>query len=574
MSRSFHSALAVPAVVCAFAAAVSGTPAASPIQKYLDSRVLDGTYNGVVVDYLLEEGKGTLTEAQRKQALDQLLAAMKAKARVTQGEQLTAALGNLVGVLMGAAGGDVAGEAGGEVQVSYANEWASWVDAAEKLLDAGYKEDAVSFFEFGMVNIPYDSLRGRCVMGLARAKPDEAYAILMNALKKPDIDLQNDVLRLLGHMAATDGLAKEQKDKIVETLIEYSKGITHSLNYGAAIYGLDVAGDPRAIPALSRFRKGFSVDELDRRAALRSLLLTYKEVSVVEDLTKKLKTGFTSTNKPADRFFSGVLLMEGGRKEGFDWALNELTPKKKGFFSSKEDDVDLRPSLVKALVRVGGEQARGVLAASVGLYKDDEWIKTWIAVGMLELGDTSGISLVKAALGKPDWDFTAVRISTALAKHGDFSGVEALKTLSVKKVDTSAPTQIINILGGKDTRPEKARLAELRRQIATALGQINQPSCVPVLIQLLGDEDVFVRSSAAFALTDMTVPAALDGLRAAIKVDYGVYNQNPRSPEIHAYVLRIGLRRFPREAGTKELLKLADASADPALRFMAMVARS
>ncbi len=43
-------------------------------------------------------------------------------------------------------------------------------------------------------------------------------------------------------------------------------------------------------------------------------------------------------------------------------------------------------------------------------------------------------------------------------------------------------------------------------QIAAALGQINQPSCVPILIQLLGDEDVFVRSSAAFAITDMTIP--------------------------------------------------------------------
>jgi hypothetical protein len=546
----------------------------SPVQAFLDSKALQGAYNGVVIDYLLAEGKPKLSEAQHKQALDQLVAALKEKVGVTQNEQLTAALGNLVGVLMGAAGGDTLGEAGADVQRSYAGDWASWVDAAEKLFEAGYQEDAVAFFQFGMVNIPYDSLRARCIVGLARARPEEAYTILADALKKPQPELKNEALRMMGHLAAAEWVPAAQKDAIIKALIDHSQGMMNNQYYQAVIYGLDVAHDQRAIPALSRFRKGITTDPLDRRAALKSLILTYKDESVVGDLTKLLKAGFTSTNKPEDRFFAGVVLMEAGRKEGFDWALAEFKPKKKGFFSSSKEEMDLRPDLVTELVRIGGEQSAKVLADSIAFYKDGEWLKTWMAIALLELGDTSQVALAKAALGTPNWEFTAVRVSTALAKNNDYSGIPVLQSMAQRTTPPATPGNLLNILGGAaSTQADKQRLSNLRRQVATALGEINQADCVPVLIKMLADSDLWVRSNAAFALAEMSLPAALAGMKVAMTTDYGTYNEASRNPGIWAYVLRSAVARFPKEPATREVLAAGAASPYPSVKFMALVAQ-
>ena len=93
------------------------------------------------------------------------------------------------------------------------------------------------------------------------------------------------------------------------------------------------------------------------------------------------------------------------------------------------EDVDIRPALVTALVRAGGDDAIRVLKTAMASVEKGSWLETWIAVGLLELGDTSEIDLARAALSNPEWAFTTVRISTALAKNGDYSGIPALGSL-------------------------------------------------------------------------------------------------------------------------------------------------
>ena len=110
----------------------------------------------------------------------------------------------------------------------------------------------------------------------------------------------------------------------------------------------------------------------------------------------------------------------------------ELTKKqKKGFakMMKSKDEVDLRPSLVRAAVRAGGDDAIRVLKSGFAAAENGSLLQTWIAVGLLELGDTSQIGLCKAALNNPEWAFTAVRIARALAANGDFSGIPVLARL-------------------------------------------------------------------------------------------------------------------------------------------------
>ncbi len=542
------------------------------LQPLLASKALAGEYNGIVVDFLVEEGQGMISAEQRRQALDQLVTSLKEKAHVTKDEQLTMSLGVLTGIGMGAARDDIVSDAGSDVESSYAKDWDDWIGAAFQLVHAGYKQEAADFFEFGMKHIPYPEMQARCVKGLAAARPDSAYAFLMAALKDPDEEKVNVALRLLGWLASDKELPKDKHDAIIEKLSEYSQGILHANAFRSAIYGLDVAGDPRAVPALSRFKKGFGISSEDKRAALRSLLLTYKDTDVIDILKGMTKGGLMTLNSPWDNFYAGSLLVEAGDETGFAWSQKQLEQVRKSFLSSDKDP-ELRPDIVRVLVKHGGARGGKVLAATVDLYRDDQWLKTWIAIGMLELGDKAKIDLVKKSLENPEWDYTSVRIVEALAKHGDYSGLPVLQELICKRPPKrSAGLQLLSALAGqKDTtKDENRRLADLRIQIAKALARIGRAEGVPLLQLLLKDENKYVRSTAAIALTELKIPEALDGLAQAVGTDYGAVGGRSRNPEVRAHVVRLAAMRFPADPRTATLLSAAAGSPHPSVRFLAL----
>ncbi|MBU4460740.1 MAG: ankyrin repeat domain-containing protein, partial [Verrucomicrobia bacterium] len=346
---------------------VKKEPAAAPaegLQPLLDSKALAGEYNGVVVDFLVEEGKDRLSAGQRKEALDQLVSSLKEKARVTKDEQISMSLGVLTGIGMGAARDDIVADAGANVESSYAGDWDSWIDAAFQLAHAGYTQDAADFFEFGMKHIPYPDLQARCVKGLVLARPDSAYDFLMATLNTRDTEKINPALRLLGFLASDPSLPKDKHDAIVDKLIEFTQGILHADSYGDAIFALDVAGDPRAVPALSRLKKGMAVGSEVKRAALRSLLLTYKDMSVIETLKGMTRGGLMTLNNPWDNFYAGSLLIEAGDDAGFVWSQKQLAQVRKSFMSS-DTDPELRPDIVRVLVKHGGKRGGKVLAETV-----------------------------------------------------------------------------------------------------------------------------------------------------------------------------------------------------------------
>ncbi|HPG00805.1 MAG TPA: HEAT repeat domain-containing protein [Kiritimatiellia bacterium] len=552
-------------------------PAASAdLQKLLDQKILQNNYNAIVVDFLVGEGRNSLAPAQRKEALDQLVAALKAKTQVSKDDQLYTALGALTGMGMGAMNDDIISDAGSDVESSYASEYASWVNAAFKLVHAGYPEDAADFFEYGLQYIPYPGIKAQCVKGLAVARPGKAFDFLMSQTAAPGIEEQNVALRLLGWLAADPNLPDDKRQAIIDKLTEFSQGMLHASNYGAAIYGLDVAHDKGAIPALSRFKGGLGISSEDKRPALRSLLLTYGDTSVLDILRGMTKGGLMTLNNPWDNLYAATALIQYGDQNGFDWADRTLAKTKKGFMDAK-DAPDQRPETVRILVKYGGEKGRAILAQNVDKYQDSNWLKTWIATGMLELGDKSKIDLVRASLSNPEWDYTAVRITEALAKHGDYSGLTALRQLIEKRPpQKSTGMAVLGALAGKkdNTAAEKRRLENLRIQIANALARINRPECVPLLKTLLLDEDPYVRSSAALALTEVTTPDALDGLRTAMEIDYGMVNKTSRNPEIYAHIARMAAMRFPGNPQTAEILNKAGSKPYPAVQFLSAVLRN
>ena len=307
------------------------------------------------------------------------------------------------------------------------------------------------------------------------------------------------------------------------------------------------------------------------------MLLNYKDRSVVETLTEMANAGslFTMVDD-SEKIFAGLLLIRAGEPARVSNGPQQNSRQRKKAFSRLRMMVLTRaPTLSpgsSAMVAIRAEPSCS--KPSKPIKKDSDWMKIWIATGLLEVGDPTYIQLVKSALNTPEWDHTSVRITEALASYGDYAGLPVLEQLIQKMPPKkSGASKLFGALAGKkdDTEDIARRLASLRMDIARALGRINTPDCVPLLQMLLNDTNIYVRSSAALALTEMSTPAALDGLKQAMSVDYGLENKRSRNPNVHAHVIRLSALRFPDDPRTQEILSAGQASPYPGVQFLATV---
>lgn len=549
-----------PATVPAKPAPAPATPAAapappeSPIDAFLRTRALEQSYNPVLLRYLLEEGKARLTPAQHKLALDQIVARFKVEVDVKPSSQVTASLAALAGLLTPGVVGEGITQGAGSV-------WEAWVDAANLLVKAGYPQEALPFLASCVKVNPYPELRSRCTVGLAAANPGEALTILtaLTDRKNPE-DVINTALRLLGDLAGAEGCPPEQKDAAIKELTARTQGMMNNIFYEAAIDGLARAGDPRGIEPIRKLTGGMNAPEV-KRAAKRALLLTFKDPATLESVRKDAKGGLMKTED--DKYFAATLLIQVRDDAGFAYAKEQLTKKKGGFFSSNRD-ADYRPAIVQVLVAFGGEPAIPVLQAGLGVLKPDDWLRAFIAIGLLELGDKTGIDDARRALTVSNWTHTRLRAAEALAKHGDGSGVPVLKAMAQ---DPGFLKKAADIMSGKEIDYDAMRAA-----IAQSLGRTNLPDAVPVLSLLVADKSADVRLAAAYALARMTNAAALDAYGSALAQDYGRDGNRERTPEVAAHLVRTAAQRFADEPRTTALLQQAGKSEIVTVRFLALVA--
>lgn len=543
----------------------------------LEEGALAAAYNSVLADYLLAEGATALDEPTRRRALDQLVSALEKDIEISPEELRAAALGTAGAALADLFGGEAAAVVGDPAY----ERWKGWVESAVTLRRAGYAEDANRFFAQCVELFPYGDLRGRCALELATAEPARALERLTALTRDDDPRTVDAALRLLGRLAAADHTPDEARAAIRARITELTTGLARASHGLAACEALVLTGDPEVVPTLRKLSTGMMNREF-QPCAQRGLLLTFGDESVVPILEKRLTTGQFSTIEPIDRLRAASLLIEAGEPAGLAWAREELTRRSKkarGLGLKKlmqtEKPPDFRPQIVRVLVRTGGEASREILRSGLAATEPDSWIHTWLAIGLLELDDTSGIAAVRAALAQTDWEFTVVRVSTALARHGDTSGVSALARLYAKAAEGLTPATgkaVMAFLGGRGEQHEasrEAREAELRRlkvEIATALGDIGGAESVAVLERMLADEDRSCRRAAAHALIRRDEPEALTALARALDVDYG-----PANPSVHARIVRRAAHAAPSSTAA-EVLAAGERSRYPAVRFLALCA--
>jgi HEAT repeat protein len=528
-------------------AAPTPAPAPDPLQAVLETRGLQSAYNPVLLAFLTEEAKGRLPETQRKAALEQLVAGFRQEIQVRAGQQAVAGLATALGAVLGGAAGQGISEGAAQV-------WTDWVNAAFTLQKAGYKEETTPFFQNCLETFPYDELRARCAAGLAAADPDKAFSVLIGLLdSKNGEEVNAAALRLLGRLAASEGFPQEKKDAVVDELIKRTHGMLNTSLYPAAIDGLMRAKDPRAVEPLRGLTKGMMKGPEVKRAALRALLLGYADAGAREALQKDLKGGFMK--EPKDQVAAALVLIEAGDAAGLDFALQYLSKKKK-------KDPDFSPELVFGLVERGDDAARGILAKAVVVQDPGDWIAADMAIGMLSLGDASAIEIVRSALGKKDWPETRIRAAVALAGQKDYSGIPVLKQMTESE---GLLKTAFKLALGNAPDVESMRVA-----VASGLGRIDHKDAVPILTALLQDKSDRVRLAAAYALSGLKDPAALDGLPRALETDYGKEGSRSRNPEVRAHLLRSAASRFPEDPRTAALLKAGSATDVVSVKFLAL----
>ncbi|UCF37302.1 MAG: HEAT repeat domain-containing protein [Acidobacteriota bacterium] len=508
----------------------------------LEAGALSQSYNPVLLDYLLEEGKSQLPEEQHKQAVDQLLTALKANVQVTQGEQLAASLTALGGLLIG-------GEVGSALSSAESEIWDSWIDSGFVLLRAGYREEAIAFFDQCATQFPGEGERGRCIVGLAQAQPDRALEIVMGLLEEGSVEQKNMALRMMGRMAGSENCPEEQKTVILEALTEKSKGMMNSSYYPGAALGLTYANDPRAVEPLMDLKGGMKQDEV-KQLAKQGLLLTYKAEGIADEVAKSLKGGFMA-KPPSEQFWAARLLIRAGDERGYEWAQDELSKKEGGGLFSSKNEVNYFDEMLWFLVSVGGEKAKEVMTQALKKGKGKELRKSLLAIGLARLGDPSELDMVREALANDKWNHTRWQAAVALSVHDDYSGIPVLKTLSAKT-------------------PKGVEEDVFRRRIAWALGQINHADGVPILVDLLKDANEGVRLSAVNALLRMTVPEAVQGMEAALRTDFGEDRQGSRNPIVQARLVRRALGQFQDQGAP--VISGGSQSGFSSVKFLALVA--
>jgi HEAT repeat protein len=529
-------------------------PVESPVDAFLKTRALEQSYNAVLLRYLLEEGRPKLTPVQHKLALDQIVARFKTEIDIKPSTKAAASLAALAGLL-------TPGVVGEGISAGAGSVWQSWVDAANLLVKAGYAAEASPFLENCLRTNPYPELRSRCTVGFAAANPGQALTILTALLdKKNPEDVINTSLRLLGDLAGAEGCPPEQHDAAVKEMIARTQGMMNNIFYEAAIDGLERSKDPRGVEPIRKLTGGMNAPEV-KRAAKRALLLTFKDPAIVEVLRKDAKGGMMKTED--DKFFAATLLIRVGDEAGFAYAKDQLTKKKGGFFSSNKE-TDYRPAIVQVLADFGGPPAIPVLQAGLALQKPDEWLRAYMAIALLELGDKTGIDDARRALGVSNWTHTRLRAAEGLAKHGDASGIPVLKAMAQ---DPGFLKKAVDVIGGKEIDYDAMRAA-----IARSLGRMNLPDGVAVLATLVADKSEEVRLAAAYALAGMKDASALDAYGAAMAQDYGREGDRVRTPEVVAHLVRMATLQFGQDPRTKPLLDQAGKSEMATVRFLALVA--
>lgn len=618
-----------PATAQAPAAPAAEPPAADPLTDLLDARALKETRNPVVASFLAGEGAALVPEELRERALAQLRGALKGQTSfmglmlsgmggmmssdAMKKQQEAAAKLMRPGAIVGAAVGvmpqvqPVSGDQmQREMQQALTDPWVRGIEAAAALEKLGDPNAAARFYVQCLAFLPQAWVPEACLQGILGLGPERAETLLLwmlsdaesiteppaggMGLAMPSLDpesagkkvrkgdpqpgtiqVRNAALAGLGLLVGGGGLPAERSAAALQQLVAYSQGKGNEIYFRGAAAGLGRTGDPRAVEPLRRLAK-WRQDPDTKQTALRALAVGFGDEAAKKQLRKELDDA-----DPEEQLRAAQALYETGDAAAFAWAVDVITQRR----STDTQRADIRALVVRDLVELGGERARGALNRALAEGPGNDWLVAWTQVALLELGDLAQLPRVEVALGKEDWSldhrgFRSIwraispflQAAAGILMTGGLGAMTALQQIkkAVQLVGNFAAGERSRYLAKVDAR--EGATAQLRWQAAEAIAAAKPKNAVALLDGLLADAAPPVRMSAALALAELEDPAALAGLRRAFTLDYGAENGVARTPEVRAALLRAAWLRDAQAPASREMARLATSDPDGAVRFI------
>ncbi|MEO8277779.1 MAG: hypothetical protein ABI639_16315, partial [Thermoanaerobaculia bacterium] len=493
------------------------------------------------------------------------------------------------------------------MQQAMTDPWVRGIEAARALEKIGDPNAAARFYVHCLGFLPEDWVPEACLQGILALGPDRAATLFEWMLADADsivagpmemaggmpsldpkenarkpkkgepaagtVQIRNAALAGLGVLVGGHTLSPERSEAALTRLLGYAQGKEKEPYSRGVAAGLGRSLERRAIEPLRRLAKA-QQDADTRQAALRALA-----VGFADEAAKKQLHGELDASDPEDQLRAAQALYEIGDPAAFDWAVEVITARR----STDTKRADIRALVVRDLVELGGEKSRAALSRALSEGPGNDWLIAWTRVALLELGDTSQLPAVEAALTKNDWNldhrgFRSIwrAIKPFLIAAASLALTAGLAAPTVVQQVRQAVSLVGNFATGERSRylakvdARQGVTAQLRWQAASAIAAAHPANAERLLEQLLDDDAPPVRMSAALAIAELGAREAKGGLLRAMRLDYGAEGGIDRSPEIRAALLRAAWIRDSGAAETREMARLAAADTDGAVRFIGL----
>ncbi|NHZ72962.1 MAG: hypothetical protein GWP16_00625 [Nitrospirae bacterium] len=516
-----------------------------------------------------------------------------------------------------------------EMESIMIDPWVRGMEAASVLQSNGYTEDAARFYRGCLTSIgsvgsaasKHDWVQDRCIEGALAMGPEEAGALFAELYDSPYMDLGIDfsafgaeapqmpvmpqvqavAAKGLGKLVGTGTLTPEQRTGVMNAIV----GITETRNQDSvaligAIQGLSFANDRQAVDPLRKLWKKGKPEEI-RPVAMGGLVVGYREGDAITAMRKELKTGqgigrsikkaksfapWTGQGQepsPTDkkgrnlaeaRYLAGRALIQASDPSGYEWASKYLDKR-----TVPRGERDFRPDLVRDLVETGGAEARKTLQVNVDDGHQNEWLAAWMRIALFELGDRGQLDELAKLTDKSDWDFGRGTAGRWYKRFKPLLWEGAKMAMGLPPDEEALRRMVADFAFAERDRisargsERDVRTGQFRWQLAAAMAEVDDPTCLPVIRALLEDEDSSVRLSAAYSLLGQSSSGTSDLLLQASQLDYGSEDDASRNPEVRAALLRRMTRIFPDDPATAQAMKRATGAGAPSLQFMAMTAQ-
>lgn len=584
---------------------------------FLKSGKLEDIENPVPINYFLEQAPASLDPALREQAQAQVLDALRHQTSALNkiGESLSGAMSGPTMQQMNKQSQQQATtsnllkqtvlshfgvqdqqprptqkqmeELQQEMRSGMVDPWVRGLESARALERVGNAQAAGRFYMNCIQSAPPDFLADTCLNGILGMGTQRAQALLVWIVEHAEdaalggisasgpkgqtsvnvVWLRGAALRGLGVLVGSGSLPADQSAADFEALMRYAQGKDHEPYFADAAEGLGRAGDARAKGPLQEL--AHAKDPKVAQAALRALAVGMHEPGATAQVRRYL-----DDRDPNVQLRAVDTLLDAGDEAGYTWARELIV-------SSRDADsgtTDLRPRVVRDLVARGDARSRAALENVLQQGGGNDFLRAWVAIGLLQLGDRNQLESTLTAIGRHDWTLDRPGVKELWQKIRPFLQLAAQAALGAPVTAQQAARVILNFaLAERAKAIERASDREvaslqIRLQACDALATVDDPRASEQLTALLADPEPAVRLSAAQALVLQPNKAALDGIVKAYHADFGAAEGTSRTPEVRAALLRAALTRAPTDERTRALVREAARAEEPGIQFMGLVA--